>query len=221
MKKIICSIVYLLLLIALCPLANAAENANVVFDSTTEIIVSVASSRDTAYALVFSDGESKLTLMQWKAGMAGAKALPVEGLTRNGYNELGNPAVVTDVSLLFSGDDELYAYNEYNKSVRKLVDAQGNLTSTTILYFLEEEETFEEENIESLFVQDRRLYVIKSSDSSELMISTYNVQTGELLGQRKDKSLEGVYPYKDGKLLALRFERLMDEATGNGFPMSF
>ncbi|NLO85439.1 MAG: carbohydrate ABC transporter substrate-binding protein [Clostridiales bacterium] len=226
MKKIIRSYLFILLAIGmLCTSALASENQsiNLRYESGTGEedmeIISVAANDDTVYLLVFDEREMKMSFEYWQAGMEKSEVL----LIGNAYrldDDQETSLMATNTSKLFSAGKAIYLFDDEDKSVRMLVDANGNLTPNDMIFQIDDMiEGKDGEQIDEyaqrIFTQDGVLYVCKydrSNNRTSQVCIMYGLETGERIDVIRASDIKGIYPYRDGKLLTLTVDGDADDA---------
>ncbi|NLO84085.1 MAG: hypothetical protein GX096_01445 [Clostridiales bacterium] len=228
MKRLLSAMLTMLLVItALCPaaIATAAEtrNINITFKQGLYLEM-IASTDDTVYALLHDSSTNNCEIHMWKAGMDESMPLITEVLTMYANDEQGEDRTATNIVKIFVNDNELYGYHDESFSVRKLIDADGNPTSTDILYYIGSEEEAQSDNeyplyFDEVLAKDDVLYAgmsINKDNRDYKRVTCFDIKTGDVISQA-DLPLTRYYaPIGNNKLLLVQadYENAYNAETG-------
>lgn len=213
------------LALALCLLMPAAlaEGVNANFYATNDYasingssLTATGVAGDTLYLLTTANrpGRRDASLERWKPGMEAPEVI-LTGLSTSFQADGDNGQAV--VNRLFSDGESLYGLDysypeDMQAAVTRLVDAQGTVAAAPVCKLdvssLNNKENGYEEmaTLINVFARDgvlTMLGVFYTAGGDEYLITQYDLNTGEMLRQAKDKTIFSLCPYKDGAMLAL------------------
>lgn len=213
------------LALALCLLMPAAlaEGVNANFYATNDYasingssLTATGVAGDTLYLLTTANrpGRRDASLERWKPGMEAPEVI-LTGLSTYFQGDGDNGQAV--VNRLFSDGESLYGLDysypeDMRAAVTHLVDAHGTAAVTPVCKLdvssLNNKENGYEEmaTLINVFARDgvlTMLGVFYTASGSQYLITQYDLNTGEMLRQAKEKTIFSLCPYKDGAMLAL------------------
>ncbi|NLO84075.1 MAG: hypothetical protein GX096_01395 [Clostridiales bacterium] len=223
MKKIISLFLCMMLLLTtLCipALASESRDANILFTDgeKTLDVLDAAAADDVVYTLLrYSDYTSNAAIGRWTPATGETEILISGNVVYHGNGYRGEAAVEDEIGIysIFTDSNELYAFDNIDMSVRRLVDADGNVAVSGILYSLIDLMQ-EGSYFNGAFAQEGILYLNIYTSQGKHAVPRVDLATGEVLGQTLVSNMAQMYPYKDGKLLMTFFdpEKQFDPDTG-------
>ncbi|NLO84072.1 MAG: carbohydrate ABC transporter substrate-binding protein [Clostridiales bacterium] len=228
MKRIISLLLCTMLMLAsftMPALASEGRNFNVVFtNGEKELEASrVVTTADAVYALVSNSRMHDLGFARWKPETNQMDILISDNVVVHGFGHDGAPDSEDDIALdhLFTNGNEVYAFDEMTMTVRRLIDADGEVAVSDILYSLMEEK-YTDGFVNHVFAQEDELYLNINTREGKQLVAWYDLASGQLLGQTVlSDQLVKLSPYKDHKLLMTCYDSqsAYDPDTGETNPL--
>ncbi|NLO84076.1 MAG: extracellular solute-binding protein [Clostridiales bacterium] len=213
MKRIIslCLAALLLTTLSIPALASESRDANILFTDgeRTLKVADATATDDVVYTLLrHSDYTSNAAIGRWTPATGETEILIDGKLIYHGYRYSGVEDAEDEIGInrIFTDSNVLYALDEIDMSVRRLVDADGNVAVSDILYSLMDIMA-EGSYFNGAFAQEGMLYLSIYTPEGKPAVASVDLATGELMSQTLANDMANVYPYQDGKLLMTRYDR--------------
>lgn len=191
-------------------LASEGRDANIEFtdgDRTLDV-VDVAAAEDAVYTLLLRGNTQNAAVGRWTPATGETEILIPDKMIYHGFRYSGVPDAQGEIGInrIFTSGNEVYAFDEIDLSVRRLIDADGNAAVSDILYSVMEEQ-YTDGFVNHVFAQEGELYLNIYTREGKQQLAWYDLASGQLLGQTElSDKLVKLFPYKDHQLLMTCFD---------------